>query len=396
MMVLGFFLLSGNVVKAQTDNSSDFQKGLTAYDLGDFQQALLYFNKAIANNPNSWQAYLVEGYCYFHLGQDIQMKLALFESLRLHPDNPELKTFMSNLPGKGSSSTNAQVQSPPAVPTLASPTPETAKAKKIKLGDEDIEAAPSKTPTTGADLTNANLREKWGSSSWLKITGGLGYGALGDLANAANVWNQEIAQARAQGTASFSNVGYRFVLEGGIPLDKTNSWSVQADFETGHNFEASLVYSSPVTQNISPQLLAFGMNYYHYFPYESGRFFLMGGVFFGEALVNFYSDDPIETDSGVLTGNSFGFNLGFGNELKISPSTGFEISGRFRYLTISQVRNNYLVTSYSNTGQVVLAADANGNLGLADTRSIGQGGLRYATVDFTGFNLNCGFVFHLF
>ena len=396
LTVLGSFLLLGSGIQAQTDNSDDYQKGLTSYNLGDYQQALRYFKNAFVKDPNSWLAYQEEGYCYFHLGQDVQMKLALFESLRLHPDNPELKAFMSNLPGKGNSSSNAQAPSSPDASTLTSPTSETAKAKKIKVEDEDLEAAHSNTKTPVREVLGPPVPEKWGSSSWLKITGGLGFGALGDLANAANEWNKEISQARAQGNASFSDAGIQLALEGGDFLDKTNSLSAQVEFETGHGFQDSLVYTSPVTQNINPQLLTFGVNYYHFFPSESGRFFIMGGIFYGLALVDYYSDDPIETISGVLTGNSLGFNFGIGNEFKISSSTGFELSGRFRALTISQVRNNYLVTSYSNTGQAVLAADPNGNLGLVDARSIGQNGLRYATLDYTGLTLNFALVFHLF
>src|ERR1039457_66748 len=98
VMALWFFLFFTAVAQAETAPLDDYQKGLTAYNLGDYSKALQCFKNAVGQDPDSWLAYQKEGYCYFHLGQEEKMNLAFFESLRLHPKNPELKAFIANLP----------------------------------------------------------------------------------------------------------------------------------------------------------------------------------------------------------------------------------------------------------------------------------------------------------
>lgn len=362
-LAAGLFFFAAVSSIAQISTSPDYQKGMAAYNLGNFEEALQDFQNVINDKPDSWDAYEQAGYCYFHLGRSDEMKAAFDESLSLHKDNPELTAFIKSL------------SKSPTTPSITPTASMTTLTKDVKNNE----------PSGG-----------WDTAPWLKISGALDFGTMGDLSNAANVWNQELAQYRDLGSGSFSNVGYFINLEGGLPLDKTNALSLQVGFETGEDLQENLVYSSPITENVSAKLLVVGLNYYHYFPDSNGRFLITAGALVGVALVNYYQDDPTETLSGGLTGDSLGFNLGVGREWKLSPTLGLEISGRFRYLSITQIQNNYMVSGFPNTGQVVLAVDTAGDVGLTTPQNIGQGGLRYAVLDYTCFNLGFAFNFYLF
>lgn len=370
LFIFGIFFCSfTSSIQAQPKTFDDYQKGMASYNLGNYEEALKNFNAAINDDPDSWASYQQAGYCYFHLNRRKKMTASFNESLKLHPDNPELKAFIAGLP---------QTQDLGTTPVSSPPPP----VRHLKQ-------------TSSPSIADKVSNEKWGSSSWLNLSGALSYEALGDLSNAANIWNQDITKASAQGNASLANWGFQFGVEGGLALDKTNVLSLQSGFETGHGFQENLVYSSPVTENINPQLFIAGLNYYRYFPSENGRYFVTAGILFGEAIADYYQDDPVETLQGPLAGNNFGFTIGAGREWKMSPTVGFELIGRFRYLTINQLQNNYFVST-GGTGQAVLATDSLGNIGLASPQSIGQNGLRYATLDFTGFNLGFAFNFYLF
>jgi len=373
LSVLAFWAVGTLPLRAQTKPSPIYQKGMTAYNLGDYEKALEDFTAALDENPDSWNAYQQQGYCFYHLGRRNEMTAAFNESLRLHPNNTELKAFLAGL-------SNA-----PNPPTPVPSHPWKSAKARTRL------TTPSTTPVP----THSTLSERAETSSWLKLSGDISYGALGDLTNAANYWNQELAKFSAPGNASVANWGFQFGLEGGLALDKNNALSVQTIFETGHGFQEHLNYSSPVTESINPQLFTFGVNYYRYFPANNGRFFLTAGVLFGEAIVDYYQDDPIETFQGPLVGNNLGFTLGAGQEWKMSSTVGFELAGRFRYLNISQLQNNYFVSS-GGSGKAVLAVDSLGDIGLASPQAFGQGSLRYATMDFTGFDLGFSFNFYLF
>lgn len=362
-----FFLLvalSALQLHAQTPKTklTDFQKGMTAYNLGQFEDALLDFKQALDDDPDSWEAYQQEGYCYFHLGKQTEMMAAFEESLKRNPDNPGLKNFINDL--------NGITPTPTTVPMeQTAPTP----------------AAPPKSAPAS----------KWGRTPWLNLSAGLSYSGLGDLSDSVQAWNALLAQYHDPGSGSVANVGYQVALEFGQPLDPQETLALSADFETGHGFQEDLGPSGPASLSINPQLFQFGLNYYRYFPGTSSRFFLTGGVLFGLAVADFYQNDPIETIQGPLSGTGLGFTLGLGNEWMISPVMGFQLAGRFRYLSISQLQNNYLVTN-GGSGQVVLAIDSQADIGLAAPQNIGQSGLRYMTLDYTGFTANFSFNFYLF
>ena len=362
----GIFLFTTGIPLAQATAPDHFQKGMVSYNLGNYQEALQSFDHAIDDNPDSWEAYQQAGYCYFHLDQRVKMLSAFDESLKLHPDNAELKEFIKN---------SVKAPTPTPIPAaLSTPT----------------QATTGHTPS----LLPAGGPEERGNSPWLNLSGGFGYESLGDLVNAANFWNQQINQYHDQGNASVANLGFQCDLEIGDVVDPTNAFSLQVGFETGHGFQEHLVYSSPVTQNINPQLFTFGWNYYHYIPVGDTRFILTGGFLFGLALVDYYQDDPIETIQGPLSGNNLGFTLGVGAEWPVSSRVGFQMMGRFRYLSITHLQNNFNVGNLSS-GQAVLAKDSQGTLGLATQQDISNGGLSYAVMDYTGFNLICSFNFYL-
>ncbi|HVZ79791.1 MAG TPA: tetratricopeptide repeat protein [bacterium] len=337
-----------------------YQKGMTAYNLGQYDKALIDFKEALDDDPDSWEAYQQEGYCYYQLGKPKEMKAAFDESLKRNPENPELKEFIKKIPP-----------------------PDKKGHSKGKKETKPEATLPETTPT------------HWGHAPWLNLSTSLDYALLQDLSVSANAWNAILTQYHAPGSGSVANIGFQFALEFGQPLDPQDTLSLSAGFETGHGFHEDLGPSSPVSLTINPQLFLFGLNYYRYFPEASSRFFLTGGVLFGLSVTDYYQNDPTETIQGPLSGNGVGFTFGLGKEWRLASDIGFQLAARFRYLTINKLQNDYLVTT-GGSGQAVLATDSQGDIGLASPQAIGQDGLRYATLDYTGLNINFSLNFYWF
>jgi tetratricopeptide (TPR) repeat protein len=74
-----------------------FNAGMELFKNRDFEKAVHYFHAAVEQRPDYWQAYQFLGEAYYQTANRTEAILAIDESLRLHPDNPELKKFESKI-----------------------------------------------------------------------------------------------------------------------------------------------------------------------------------------------------------------------------------------------------------------------------------------------------------
>jgi tetratricopeptide (TPR) repeat protein len=74
-----------------------YQAGMRFYNGHDYSQAARYFQAAIQEDPDNWQAYQGLGLCDYALGDREGAKQAFDQSLRIHPNNPSLARFDESL-----------------------------------------------------------------------------------------------------------------------------------------------------------------------------------------------------------------------------------------------------------------------------------------------------------
>ncbi len=89
-------LISASAAMAAT-SWEYYQAGMRFYNGHDYGQAARYFQAAIQQDPNNWQAYQGLGLCDYALGDRPGAKQAFDQSLRIHPDNPQLARFDESL-----------------------------------------------------------------------------------------------------------------------------------------------------------------------------------------------------------------------------------------------------------------------------------------------------------
>jgi tetratricopeptide (TPR) repeat protein len=74
------------------------------YNSHDYSQAAQYFQAAIQQDPDNWQAYQGLGLCDYAQGDKAGAKQAFDQSLRIHPNNPQLARFDESLDSTSSPS----------------------------------------------------------------------------------------------------------------------------------------------------------------------------------------------------------------------------------------------------------------------------------------------------
>jgi tetratricopeptide (TPR) repeat protein len=74
-----------------------YNAGMDLFKNRDFEKAVQYFKAAVDERPDYWQAYQYLGEAYYQNSNRTEAVLALEQSLKLHPDNPDLKKFISKI-----------------------------------------------------------------------------------------------------------------------------------------------------------------------------------------------------------------------------------------------------------------------------------------------------------
>ena len=83
---------------AQATSPEDYYNaGLDLMKQKDYEKAVQYFRAAVDQRPDYWQAYQFLGEAYYQDANRTEAVVAMRESLRLHPRNPDLEKFMERI-----------------------------------------------------------------------------------------------------------------------------------------------------------------------------------------------------------------------------------------------------------------------------------------------------------
>jgi hypothetical protein len=180
--------------------------------------------------------------------------------------------------------------------------------------------------------------------------------------------------------------------------------AIGARYLQDNNYTADVSYNTGDYENLtlSPMVVPITLDAYIFLPDHDGRFFLSGGVGYYQGIVyvdqttssnNFFGTPNGSGATDDWTGNLYsgniGFQLGIGREFAISRHFGLELFARGYYAKITNFQGT-LFDSNGNTQTYGLAASSTGpTIVDADTANYinAAQGERYATIDFTGFDV---------
>ncbi len=74
-----------------------YNAGMDLFKNRDYDKAIQYFHAAVDERPDYWQAYQFLGEAYYQDANRTEAVLAMEKSLQLHPDNPDLRKFISKI-----------------------------------------------------------------------------------------------------------------------------------------------------------------------------------------------------------------------------------------------------------------------------------------------------------
>jgi len=74
-----------------------FNAGLNLFKQGDNAKAIQYFQAALQERPNYWQAYQFMGEAYYQSANRTEALLDMELSLKLNPQNPDLRDFVGRI-----------------------------------------------------------------------------------------------------------------------------------------------------------------------------------------------------------------------------------------------------------------------------------------------------------
>jgi tetratricopeptide (TPR) repeat protein len=111
------FLCPAGWAFAQNDHYPQFMEmGNRAYDAEKYDLAIDYYQSAIDDNPDCWQAYVGLGNCYYYKKKLPESLKAYQKALKINPDNSELTRFIQFLKSK-MGTTAYPTPTPTVVPT---------------------------------------------------------------------------------------------------------------------------------------------------------------------------------------------------------------------------------------------------------------------------------------
>ncbi len=96
--VIAILIFSFAPLMAQATSPEDYYNaGLDLMKQKDYEKAVQYFRAAVDQRPDYWQAYQFLGEAYYQDANRTEAVVAMRESLRLHPHNPDLEKFMNRI-----------------------------------------------------------------------------------------------------------------------------------------------------------------------------------------------------------------------------------------------------------------------------------------------------------
>ena len=216
---------------------------------------------------------------------------------------------------------------------------------------------------------------------WLKAYGGYNHSQMGDLSTALRFWQSYFQGSGYVVTPSLDNSGVVVGTELGFSLDGKNAVSLSLDgINSGNYWIHADNGSSQIDQSITPYLLSVTLNYYRYFSSKNNRFYVGGGLGYGQALVHYRG--PMAPGGEDQTADLWGGNLEgsvqVGEEFILVDSLVLELSIKGRYAAIPKVEASL------PSGKAALEALPIGNTLLADEGYAASNGYHFSAIDFTG------------
>ena len=89
--------LAAHVPAHAGNGLKEYNKGLSLYHKGHYEDALELFQLAIDENLEFWQAYQMSGYCHFELRHKDDALKSFEESLDINPRNSKLEKIYQDL-----------------------------------------------------------------------------------------------------------------------------------------------------------------------------------------------------------------------------------------------------------------------------------------------------------
>ncbi len=74
-----------------------YNAGMDLFKNRDYEKAIQYFRAAVDERPDYWQAYQFLGEAYYQDANRTEAVVAMEKSLQLHPNNPDLRKFVSKI-----------------------------------------------------------------------------------------------------------------------------------------------------------------------------------------------------------------------------------------------------------------------------------------------------------
>lgn len=348
--------------------SSDYyQAGLSFYQQKDYSKAIQYLKASAQMDPQNWQAEQVLGYSYYMTGDTTEALAAFDRSLQINPGNPNLKGFADNLRAK-----NAVGSSP--VTSATAPPP----------GSETAETAPAGTRKP----VPPSIPVVFSSGRWANFHLGVVNASLGDMPAAASAVQSHYSPSVA--TASSSGLGFFGGGEAGISLDPENAIGLAVNLGIfGGYKDSGTILGNTFSDSYAPMMLAIEPLYHRFLLMGNSRIRLEAGPgLYMTSLQAGEVQNGTTVLSGSMTGFGFGGCLGAGWDIALG-NFSLELFAHGRLASTSNIQGQFQDPS-GNTYQVGLAMNSQNFIGTANTSYIGNGSLRWANVDYTGFDLGLG------
>ena len=407
------FLIPCLAAALTTSMDMDYQ-GQSLYQKGLYSKAIGYYQQAINLDPNNAQAYQDMGNAYMKLNDQADALSAYQKSLQINPNNPTLKVMVDNMNNTPSTTVPDNTTNSLAQPQAQAPTTVVERGR------------PRPRRTYVPQNLDPNLAPIDQAKVWIKAELGYDWAQQGDLINSSNTINNgqlnyanitNPAATSYSGSALASNSGLGWGGELGFLVSPNFGIAIGSRYLQSSNYTANVQYAnSPYNDQenltLTPAVVPITLDLYFFLPDHEGRFFLSAGAGYYVGVVhvdqtttynNFlgYPTNQTAYNSDEWTGDLYsgniGYQVGIGREFQVSPRFGIEIYGRAYYAQITNFQGTLYDGNSSGTfglassssGPTVVDADYTSHISSANAE-------RYATIDFTGFDVGASLNFYYF
>ena len=410
--------------------ASDYKVGGQALlRAGQYVKAVDYFKNAVQADPQDAEAYQDLGDAYAKLGDTGNARSAYEKSLQLDPNNPTVRAALNGLgpapAEQDHSNFNNLSQNHPDLGSSPAPATGTKKFDEDSTVTQQAEPWHKSPGAVSAYSTgDGGLAPMDRAKIWLKVEGGYAYSAETDLMNSATVETQLIADNGWTGSSTADHSGYNFGGELGFLINpnvgfalglrylRANDYHLNQNLQNGPATLGGTAYNSDFEdETLSPSAGILSGDFYFFLPDPGGRFFVSAGVGLYRGTVHvednysyvisqYNAGDPYynlstDTFSGDLYADGVGFQASIGRDFALGPHWSLSVFGRGRYARLTNFRG----TVSSPDGYQAddgLAVYPNGEVFSTDVSNIGNNGVNYATVDFTGFDVGLALTFYAY